>query len=155
MAAGGSWSAASRIPARACAAGVWRIRTASFRYNLHFFLQDCQHNAGAVSGVRCDCSRTYGSGDGDQRAEHGIRATAAMYHIRFFSHVNFARLFNAFPSSDQARIIVAPENSSVEEGGTLNFFCRGDGNPLPVVRWLVNGRTPTSSRCFDVEQAKT
>ena len=40
MATGSSQSAASRIPARARAADVGRIRTASCRYNLHLFLQN-------------------------------------------------------------------------------------------------------------------
>jgi hypothetical protein len=43
----------------------------------------------------------------------------------------------------------------VEENKSVNFFCRGDGNPLPAVRWLINGRAISSSRWKTLNHIQT
>lgn len=85
MAASSSRFAVSYVPAWACTADARRIRAGSFRYNLHLLLQNCRYDVDAVLDVHCGCSRTYGSGDGDQCDEFGIRAAAAMYCILIFA----------------------------------------------------------------------
>ena len=45
------------------------------------------------------------------------------------------------PSLEKPRIIEKPSSAEGNEGGSVTFTCRSQGNPKPDVNWKINGMT--------------
>lgn len=46
---------------------------------------------------------------------------------------------------DAPRITIAPRDQKVIEEGSVNFYCRASGNPVPEVYWRRGGRRITAN----------